>query len=284
MFSFIKWTGSKRSQVDWILSKVPDFSGTFYEPFLGSGIVLLSFLKEHRNVKCVGSDICKPLILLWQSVRDEPMKLVTDYKIMWNCYNSKDENYRKEYFNRIRTEFNIDYNSSKFLFLQRTSINGLVRFNSKGKYNSTSHFSRPGIEPNKLEKIILECSELIQNTYFMNVSYDKIVPNKNDFIYMDPPYAFTGKSMYYGGIDSKKYYDWVKQLPCKWLMSYDGTLNGKNIYEIPNDIYKHKYISNSKMSSSYNVHYGAKNGVKRIIADALYSNFDEKNILTIDDF
>ncbi len=281
MLSFIKWTGSKRSQADWIVSKIPNFTGKYIEMFLGSGIILLTYLKEHPNAKCLGNDLCYPLICLWEKCRDNPNELMTDYKDMWTDFNSKDIDYRKTYFNQIRKEFNDDKSkSSHFLFLTRTSTNGLVRFNSKGDYNSTPHFSRPGINPNELNDIITECSQLIQNVEFTNKSYEELDISENDFCYMDPPYALTTNNMYMGGIDNEKYYEYVRKMPCKWLMSYDGLVNGQTIYELPKDIYKNKYLSKMVLSASHNVNYGSTKE-KRYVQESLYSNYDE---ITIDMF
>jgi DNA adenine methylase len=278
MLSFIKWTGSKRSQADWIVSKIPNFTGKYIEMFLGSGIVLLTYLKEYPNAKCLGNDLCYPLICLWEKCRDNPKELMTDYKDMWNQFNSKDIDYRKTYFNQIRKEFNDDKSkSSHFLFLTRTSTNGLVRFNSKGNYNATPHFSRPGINPNELNDIITECSQLIQNVEFTNKSYDELDISENDFCYMDPPYALTTNNMYMGGIDNEKYYEYVRKMPCKWLMSYDGLVNGQTIYELPKDIYKNKYLSKMVLSTSQNTNYGNTKG-KRYVQESLYSNYNEINI------
>lgn len=284
MLSFIKWTGSKRSQADWIVSKFPEFSGKYIEMFLGSGIVLLSYLKHNPNAKCVGNDLCYPLINLWIKCRDNPNELIADYKEMWTEFNSKDIDYRKEYFNQIRKEFNNDKSkASNFLFLTRTSINGLVRFNSKGDYNATPHFSRPGINPEELSKIIIECSSLIQNVEFINKSYDELTISETDFCYMDPPYALTTSNMYMGGIDNEKYYDFVRKMPCKWLMSYDGTIGNGLIAELPKDLYKCHYLSEKCLSTSFNTNYGNQKP-KRYVQESLYSNYATKEKLTIENY
>ena len=264
--------------------RFPNFSGNYIEMFLGSGIVMLTYLKNNPKIKCIGNDLCYPLVELWKKCRDNPKELINDYKNMWTEFNSKDINYRKTYFNQIRKEFNDDKSkSSHFLFLTRTSINGLVRFNSKGNYNSTAHFSRPGINPNELNDIIAECSQLIQNVEFTNKSYEQLKISENDFCYMDPPYAFTTNNMYMGGIDNEKYYEYVRKMPCKWLMSYDGIVNGQTVYELPKDIYKNKWLSKLVLSSSQNTY---SNKLDRYVQESLYSNYDAEidKIQNIDDF
>ena len=41
------------------------------------------------------------------------------------------------------------------MFLSRTCVNGLIRFNDKGEFNNSLHYSRKGINPDTLETIIV---------------------------------------------------------------------------------------------------------------------------------
>lgn len=288
MLSFIKWTGSKRSQAEWIISLMPrNISGRYVEMFLGSGIVLLTYLQKHPNVSCVANDLCFPLINLWRTCRDHPEELAKDYKEMWLEFNSKDTiDHRKQYFNEARKAFNEDQSrASHFLFLTRTSHNGLVRFNSKGLYNAPPHFSRPGMHPDELSKILLECSSLVQNVEFTNKSYEDIELDADDFAYMDPPYAMTKDSMYLGGFDSKKFYAYVERMPCRWLMSYNGLVEGRKSLEaeLPKHLYRHHYLGRKALSTSHNAAYGDVKD-KRYIQESLYASYDPDKPLTLDAF
>lgn len=285
MLSFLKWTGSKRYQADWIVSLMPrNISGRYVEMFLGSGIVLLTYLQKHPNASCVANDLCFPLINLWQTCQDHPEELAKDYREMWLDFNSKDIGHRKQYFNEARKAFNQDQSrASRFLFLTRTSNNGLVRFNSKGEYNSPCHFSRPGMHPDELSKLIFQCSSLVQNVEFLNKSYEEVSVEADDFVYMDPPYAMTKDSMYLGGFDDDAYYAYVERLPCRWLMSYNGKANGKMAAELPKHLYKSHFLSRKCMSSSFNANHGdAKE--KRYVQESLYSSYELEKPLTIGDF
>lgn len=261
-----------------------NISSRYVEMFLGSGIVLLTYLQQHPNASCVANDLCFPLIALWVECRDRPQDLIKDYKEMWMEFNSRDINHRKEVFNAIRKEFNEDQSrASRFLFLTRTSINGLVRFNSKGLYNSPCHFSRPGMHFDDLAKLVIQCSNLVQNVEFLNLSYEQVEVRLDDFLYMDPPYAMTKDSMYLGGFDNEMFYEWVERLPCKWLMSYDGKANGSTVAELPKHLYKSHFLSEKCLSTSFNASHGdAKE--KRYVQESLYSNYEMEKPLTIGDF
>lgn len=203
MQPIIKWTGSKRSQVDRIIKYFPKHINNYYEPFIGGGSILYTLL--HSDITVSGyynvSDINKDLINLWQSIQNEPMWLhiFDKYKNHYDEFNSKDIQHRKNYFNVIRNKFNEYRLSADFLFLLRTAFNGLIRYTKDGRYNTSCHFSRTGIHPDTLFNIIEEWHKLLDkdNIIFDCIDYCNIIPtNKDDFVYLDPPYLNT-KGMYY---------------------------------------------------------------------------------------
>ena len=133
------------------------------------------------------------------------------------------------------------------MFLSRTCANGLIRFNSKGEFNTSFHFSRPGIHPNKLYEIIFQWSDLLNknDVTFICQDYKNINPLKEDLIYLDPPYANT-KGMYYGQINYDELWNWLRKQECKYVLSFDGKTSDKDMtYEVPKDVYNtHEYIYN----------------------------------------
>lgn len=278
--SFIKWSGSKRLQAKWIVDKFPSKIKTYYEPFLGSGSVMIEYLSRYPNSYCIASDICQPLIALWKAVQTNPKEIIDAYTEYHHEFNSKDIDYRKEYFNKIRDEFNKDQSLvANFLFLSRTCINGLIRFNRKGIFNSTPHFTRPGIEPNTLKGIIEDCHTLIQNVEFNIQSYDANKPEESDLVYLDPPYAFT-KTMYYGAINLDNFFNYVSNINCNWMLSFDGKVEGEEIYQLPIE-YKNCYFYSNSLSTFKKV----IDTEERNIQEALYLNYiSEQKMITIDDF
>ena len=70
----IKWTGSKRSQAQKIISMFPKFK-TYYEPFLGGGSIMVR--TNAKNAIC--GDICKPLIDFYKLIRDNPDNIIKSY-------------------------------------------------------------------------------------------------------------------------------------------------------------------------------------------------------------
>ena len=243
----IKWSGSKRSQSEEIIKRFPNEINTYYEPFIGGGSVLFQLMNSSIKVnKYICSDINEDLINLWNMIKSNPEKLCNSYSKLWNELNSTSEiEERKNYYYMIRKRFNEFRNPEDFMFLSRTCANGLIRFNSKGDFNTPFHFSRPGINPVKLKEIIYEWSNLL-NKYdvtFICQDYRNINAKEGDLIYLDPPYANI-KGMYYGQIDYDKLWDFLYLQKSNYILSFDGITQNKDMtYNVPNKIYdKHEYI------------------------------------------
>ena len=236
----IKWSGSKRSQSDRIKSFFPESFNTYYEPFIGGGSILYAINPE----KSICGDICKPLIDLWKEIRDNPSDLAEGYRIRWTRL--QEEGYTAYY--EIRDDFNRDKSPYDLLFLSRTCVNGLIRFNDKGEFNNSLHYSRKGINPDTLERIIIDWSQHIKNTVFMAEDYTVTTAEAKagDIVYLDPPYFHT-KGRYFGTIDFDRFLEYLEDLNhrgVKFLLSFDGK-RGKEDYTValPEELYKrHEFI------------------------------------------
>ena len=231
----IKWSGSKRSQAEKIISFFPDYYGTYYEPFIGGG----SMLYATSPKKGICGDICIPLISLWEQIRDTPSELADEYEIRWKKL--QDDGYTVYY--DIRDNFNKNHSPQDLLFLSRTCVNGLIRFNDKGEFNNSLHYTRPGIKPSSLRDIILDWSSHIKNTKFIAADYHEVTASarKGDLVYLDPPYFHT-KGRYFGTIDYNEFLDYLDCLNEKgvlYILSFDG-MRGSEDYtvELPNHLYK----------------------------------------------
>ena len=270
----IKWSGSKRSQVVEILKRFPKNIDTYYEPFCGGASVLRGLIESDVSVNTyICSDINKGLIDLWNEIKNNPKELSKIYEFMWHEMNdlNDDKDRKREYFNMVRSRYNEFHNPYDFMFIMRTTTNGMPRYNSNGEFNNSFHITRNGIAPDKLTKIITEWSELLNknNVQFICCSYHTLHPKHNDFVYLDPPYANT-KGMYYGSIDNQMLWEWLRKLKCKYALSYNG-VSGKedNTYAVPNDVYsKHEYILSG--NSSFKRTIGKSND--SIVYESLYTN------------
>jgi DNA adenine methylase len=254
----IKWSGSKRSQSDDIVKMFPKQINTYYELFCG-GCSILRKLLDNKNIynvnKYICSDLNSDLIDLWNLIKNDPLLIFNEYETLWNELNKdNDISRKKNYFYKIRDKFNQTHYTPYFIFIMRTTTNGMPRYNNEGNFNNSFHFSRNGIMSYKLKEIIFQWQSLLNenNVCFKTMDFNDIKIeniNNDDFFYLDPPYFHT-KGMYYGTIDYKKLWNFLEKLPCHYALSFDGKSGDiDNTTNIPTNLYsEHIYIKSGNSS------------------------------------
>lgn len=250
----IKWTGSKRLQSEMLCSYIEKKKyKTYYEPFVGGGSMLYQIL--HSDIifdKYIASDINKDLIDLWLLIKEHPVELADAYEKEWLLLYKQDSIAKKrQHFEMVRARFNKERNPYDFMFIMRTTTNGMPRYNKSGEFNNSFHLTRNGIHPKRLRKIIAIWSNLLnqKNVTFIHRSYNEIQTNQDDLLYLDPPYAHT-KGIYFGVIDYDAFWLWLCQQKGQYLLSFDGKVHEKDYtYEVPKHLYrKHFYIPSGQSS------------------------------------
>lgn len=250
----IKWSGSKRSQAEAIVARFPREIDTYYEPFCGGASVLRRLLATPsvRVKHFVCSDLNKGLVDLWKEIKRDPAGLADVYSEMWAEFTSTDDiDKRRGYFESVRDEFNSTGSPQAFLFLMRTTTNGMPRYNAQGDFNNSLHLTRSGIAPSRLRAILADWSAVLNaaEVEFRCCPYSEIAPELGDFCYLDPPYAAT-KGMYYGGIDLDKFFKWLGDIPCRWALSFDGKAGDQDLTApVPESLYvRHEYLHSGNSS------------------------------------
>ena len=74
--------------------------------------------------------------------------------------------------------------------------------------------------------------------------------------------------MYICGFDNKKLFEWLKDVKCTWVMSYDGISGEKdNTFAVPKELYdEHVYLKSG--NSSFKRTIGKDNNA--IVYESLY--------------
>ena len=261
----IKWTGSKRISANEINSYFPNYN-RYFEPFLGGGSLL--YLNCHRPA--IASDIYEPLIKLWILVRDNSDLVIKSYKDNWIKLQKK----LPDYYYEVRARFNKYHDPLDLLFLSRTCVTGIIRFNKTGEFNNSFHLSRKGIEPSKFSKIAQLWSYKIKGIIFRCVDYKIIFDEtkKGDFIYLDPPYA-ANKQRYIANLNTKEFFDCLRIINSKgvkYALSFDGLRDNVDFKTpFPNDLFKRHIFIYSGLSAVKKV----LNGQTKRVTESLYLNY-----------
>ncbi len=218
---FLKWVGGKTQILDKVLHKFPRKINNYYEPFLGGGSVLLGLLeKMNKNeIEISGtinvSDINQQLINIYINIQKNPEELILKTEELVNEYNScknlngdssinssyrnpknKEEalTSKESYYYWIRNLFNQSKNidsiltSSMFIFLNKTCFRGLYREGPNGFNVPFGNYKNPSIID---KNNILNIHKLVKDVNFRCCSFLEAlsIVNKDDFIYLDPPYV-----------------------------------------------------------------------------------------------
>lgn len=268
----IKWSGSKRSQAKEIIKHFPKEINTYLEPFCGGASVLRALIDSDIKVGAyVCSDANQDLINLWNAIKRNPKTVYEVYEWRWHELNDEDDDKerKKRYFEEVRRLYNSEHSPYDFFFILRTTTNGMPRYNRNGEFNNSFHVTRNGILPEKVKLIIYEWSDILNDNtvQFVQSDFKDISTTDKVFMYLDPPYAGT-KGMYYGGFNNQELFEWLRNQPAQWVMSYDG-ISGKedNTYDVPEDLYsKHVYIKSG--NSSFKRVIGKSND--SIVYESLY--------------
>lgn len=202
---------------------------------------MLPFAKASRGI---ANDIIPELINLWIEIRDNPELVAKEYEHRWKELQSKGP----EVYYSVRDSFNATRNCFDFLFLTRTCVNGMIRYNSNGDFNNSFHLSRPGIDPRRLSVILSQWSSAIQKFEFLNCDYRECLSSakKGDFVFLDPPYGGTKDRYTQIEFNLSDFYSELERLNfigAFWMLTFDGSA-GDRVYSFapPEDIFSHKFM------------------------------------------
>jgi len=267
----VKWSGSKRLVAKQLAQYFPTCD-TYYEPFVGGG----AMMPFARTKKGVAGDIIPELIDLWNAIKTNPSLVAEEYKNRWNELQEKGQ----DVYYQVRDRFNQTKNCFDFLFLTRTCVNGLIRYNAQGEFNNSFHLSRPGINPDTLHSQLLLWSKCIRKFDFHNMDYRECLSNvkKGDFVFLDPPYGGTKDRYTRTEFDLQLFYAELERLNSvgtKWLLTFDGTAGEREYaYAPPTEMYKYKFFIHTGNSAFTKVMDNQKDKIQ----ESVYLNYDPSNI------
>lgn len=217
----LKWVGNKYRSAPTIIEHAPHRYGTYYEPFVGTGGVLGTLNPE----KAVAGDALKPIIDLWNLVKNEPETVINHYE---NTVEEISDGDKEEVYEGIKESYNNTPNPLDLLMISRVCYGGVIRF-TKGGEISTPVGPHDPMKTSTFERRAREWHEIIQSVDFHHQSFEKTLSTveRNDLVYLDPPYVLT-QSILYGSQDFNLDNLWNEIKRCKdegayVMLSIDGS-------------------------------------------------------------
>ena len=224
------YTGQKYPILDQIFNYFPKEVDTFYDLFCGGGSVFINV--DYNNI--VINDIITPLIKFYKELKYKDYETLS-LNISFERINKDDA----KGYQLLRESFNITKDDPyKFFCLVSFCTNNLGRFNKSGGFNQT--FGKRTVNKNTLEKLELYSQKIkTQNIQFYNKNfYEFDFFNKNDFVYLDPPYFY--------GSDAGYNQNW-NILQETILIRYLELLNKNNIKFAMSNTSFHKGVENESL-------------------------------------
>ena len=262
----VKWSGSKSAVASQLARMFPR-GGRFFDPFVGGG----SILPFRTSRDAIAGDILGELIDLWILVRDSPSSIVEEYEKRWHSLQS--EGHTAYY--RIRDSFNSSRSPHDLLFLSRTCVNGLIRFNSRGDFNNSLHHTRPGISPASLGAVVRQWNLAIQGMVFVRGDYRETLDSckGGDFVFLDPPYENTRGRYQTKKFDANAFVRELEDLTqrgVRWMLTYDG-FAGSRVYQ--SSLPQSTYLVKSSIHTGLSPFAKVMAGVRDKVEESVYLNF-----------
>lgn len=259
----LRWTGGKTKAINKIKQYFPTDFDTFYEPFLGGGSIFLYLKQIYPDRTFILNDLNPKVYNVWKWLQIDPEQ-VSNTCLSWVKKIPKEEKAGRDLFNEIVQYLYVgDFqytleNAVYFWILNKIQYSG----SEKGKFSSAAFGcgkflnKGPFTETNALKlKKVGEVINTGGEVKFFNKDYSSFLTNanKNDFIFLDPPYKLEKKSNLYGKtgelhktFDHQRFYDILCKCKAKCLITYDANVDHLLNFDSTNfniNTYNHEYTT-----------------------------------------
>ena len=264
---FVKWVGGKRQLMPSILSHLPGgalpWTGTYFEPFMGGGAVFFEMQQRGWIRQAKLNDFNEELVNLYLMVQKHPQALFQT--LQDPCFANDAQSHQ-----RVRA-WDQDHawpssktsleRAARFLFLNRTSFNGLWRVNKKNQFNVPfGRYKEPGYP--SLEQL-LEASVALKHVDFSQGDFEVLCQQAQagDFVYFDPPYiplsasssftAYTNQGSAADDLQARlaRVCDELTQKGVKWMLSNSSAPASISLFGSCQNAHVHKVHASRSINS-----------------------------------
>jgi DNA adenine methylase len=271
MKTFLRRPGNKSKHLKHIIPHIPNFTGTYYEPFLGTGAVYLHLLPK----KAVLNDLNKDIIAIWKLVKTNPNFIIQEIDKFKKTFLPKSNEMKlkqcKDIVSKMDT-YTGDQRTINYLLMIYCNFEGTLYLSNRLYFrglngniytNKSCH-----IFTENYKSKILELQNILKNVKIENKDYSKILnkTKKGDFVFLDPPYIEEKDYLF----DYNKNGEFcVKNLQkelhnldkkqVKWMMTQIDTVQVRSIFK------DYKFIEYDN-SSSYR-------GINKVKKELIIKNY-----------
>jgi DNA adenine methylase len=178
----LRWAGSKRKSLQSLSAFWSDKFERYIEPFVGSACLFLKL----KPTAAILSDLNSSLIETYRSIQLKPRAIAEMLYAM-----PRDSKTYYEVRQRIKFVTNPTERAACFVYLNRNCFNGIYRTNLSGDFN-VPFGADQGQYPRLCD--FQTTATLLKNAVLLSGDFGATLRHlrKNDFVYLDPPFAATG--------------------------------------------------------------------------------------------
>ena len=242
---FLKWAGGKRQLLPEILKRVPQFTGTYYEPFVGGGSVLFG-LGELVKGRAFISDSNDRLMMAYMGVQrdvNRVIEILKTFEDTLECYRKNRDALNHIDLDDVENAARI---AALMIYINKCGFNGLYRENSSGLVNtpygwSAKFHKKPVVFCD--EARLRAASQALDTVALESTDFRDIMEHyvqSGDFVYVDPPYIPVSDKSFtkytksdFGAIDQRELAEACRSLDSKgvkFLVSNSDTLFTHELY------------------------------------------------------
>lgn len=220
----LKCQGIKTKLAEWIKDHSTfENNGTWFEPFMGSGVVGFNV----RPRRAIFADVNPHIINFYNAIKNGEVTA----GIAKEFLEHEGEILQKQgesYYYEVRERFNKDSKPLDLLFLNRACFNGVMRFNKKGMFNVPFGHKPQRFAKAYITKIANQIKYVTQSVsqydwMFVCSDFRKLIPTaaEGDFIYCDPPYIGRHVDYYnsWGEQEEQELYNLLSTSTAKFILS-----------------------------------------------------------------
>lgn len=232
----ISYPGGKSKVVKKILSPLfPEFSGDFYDPFIGGGSIPLWVSQMYPEKNIFVNDLNEVLYNFWKTLYKYPEELVKN--LIWEREHNDPEDLERGK-NLLKEQEYLLYNTpntftkeddiiraTAYFILNKIAFSGLTEHGSLSKSNYKKKFNIGNIQK------LITINSFMKNWKIFNYDYETFIngSSKDDFIFLDPPYDLGEKNnTLYGKMgemhqkfDHNRFANIIKSNKSKWMITYN---------------------------------------------------------------
>lgn len=225
----LRYPGGKSKVVKKVLSPLfPEFSGSFFEPFIGGGSVALWVAQMYPEKKIYINDVNEKLTNFWKVLKKSSFYLMIKLHDIRDAYDPFNIEEGKQLLIEMQEKL-YDKNEKEviravaYYVLNKISFSGLTEHGSISKLAYEKTFNHGNIDR------LTEISSHMENFDISTMDFVRFMirPQANDFTFLDPPYLIDSSNLYgkngelHEGFNHEAFLESVNSLKGKWMITYN---------------------------------------------------------------